>query len=443
MSVIDGFVSPEHPLSPRTAFGRLKPLVQGLTNYEALPLWEQDTLTLPPALQTYRRRMRRFAEQHLRPQALDSDRDPYDDGAQRVLVAAARDGLLTDFLPTPIGSIPWRMLPFSLAWQHALKMEELAAECGGLGLLIGANALGVMPLLLSGDWSVLKRFLLPMAKRNRAGTPSLMAFAITEPSGGSDVEESHGGESYVPRTMAKRVDGGWKLSGRKVFISGGNLADAVTVFAATERSLSSWTCFVVERGMPGFEVVRNELKMGQRASAASELLFDEVFVPETHCVGEVGSGWALNRATLNISRAPVGAIALGIARGAMQNAIHFACQTSLGRKRLIDYQRVQLQISQMIIDTSAMRALLWQTARHWRATQARAAIAKVFCSDTAMKVCETAMSLMGDQGYRHSQRVEKAYRDARLTQIYEGTNQINRLAIIEDFLDEFSGDQRW
>jgi len=199
--------------------------------------------------------------------------------------------------------------------------------------------------------------------------------------------------------------------------------------------MESWTCFLVEKGMDGFQVGRNELKMGQRASSATELILDNVFVPDKNVVGALRAGWAINRTTLNISRIPVGAIALGIARGAWEAADTFARRTELRGKRLIDYQDVQLALADMMTELAAARALIWQAAASWSPNQARASMAKVFGSDAAMRICTRAMDLLGNHGFLHHQRVEKHFRDARLTQIYEGTNQINRLAIMEDQFD--------
>ena len=432
-----GHLPPEHPLSPRTALRRLSPAVRPLAPCDPEPLWEADTRLLPRALRRYRRAVREFARRELRPRALELDREPHGPAEREVLLAAARAGLLTDLLPWPLGSVPWSRMRHPLALVQSLKMEELCAACGGLGLLIGAHGLGSAPLLLSGDPGAIRRFLLPAYRRTRAGHPSLLAFAITEPGAGSDAEESVGAAGARPGTRVRRVAGGFRLSGRKVFISGGDLAEAVTVFAALEDGgMESWTCFLVERSRSGFSVARRELKMGQRASGAAELVFDDVFLPDDQVVGGLGRGWALNRATLTLSRIPVGAIALGIARGAAEAAVEFARRARLGGRPLVSYQDVQIEIARMLTELEAMRALVWRSARTWRPRQARASMTKVFCSDAAVRVCERAMALMSDHGLLQAQRAEKAFRDARLTQIYEGTNQVNLLAVIEDHLDE-------
>lgn len=434
-----GHLPPGHPLSPRQAYRALPPLTQGTVCYEPTWIWDQDTAALPPPLGELRRQTRQFAEQELRPRALAGDlrpHDPANDAA--VLQRAAAAGVLLGHLPPPLGTGAVALADYPLGWAAAVKVEELCAACGGWGLMLSAHALGMMPLLLSGDKSVWKRFLVPARQRALSGTPYLFAFAITEPGAGSDVENGYGAAQSRPETVARRTAGGWVLNGRKQYISGGDIADAVAVFAALEgEGLESWTCFLVERGTGGFRCLRNESKMGQRASGAAELELRDVFVPDEHVIGKLRTGWALNRASLTCSRMPVAAIALGIARGAMDAAIEFVCQYRLGGKPLIDYQEVQLRVADMIAETSAMRAMIWQLASRPVVTQANAAMSKFHCSDLALRICEAAMELLSQHGVLHRNWVEKHFRDARLTPIYEGTNQINRLAVIEDFQEVF------
>ncbi len=438
---LDGHVPATDPLSPRRAFENLPPMATGLVAYQPRSIWEQDTAALPPPLAQLRRKSREFAERELRPRALTGDLQPHDAATdQEVLQRAAEAGVLFDHLPQPLGSADVVLMDYPQQWAAAIKVEELCAACGGWGLFLSAHFLGMMPLLISGDKKAIKRFLIPANKLAAAGQPYLFAFAITEPAGGSDVEDGIGATGYKPATIAHRVDGGWSLNGRKVYISGGDVADAVMVFAALAgEGMASWTCFLVERDMPGFARVRNELKMGQRASGATELEFADVLVPDDHVIGGLRNGWALSRATLNYSRIPVGAIALGIARGAMEAAIDFACRFRMAGRSLIDFQEIQLLAAEMIADTAAMRAMIWHHGGRGVPTQANASICKVSCSDAAVRVCETAMELLGNHGVLHANYAEKGFRDARLTQIYEGTNEINRLAVIEDLQDMFLG----
>jgi butyryl-CoA dehydrogenase len=192
----------------------------------------------------------------------------------------------------------------------------------------------------------------------------------------------------------------------------------------------------VDQGSPGFVPVRTELKMGMRASSAAHLAFKDVFVPDRAVVGGLRQGWALNRSTLNLSRIPVGAMGVGLAQAAVDLALAHACTARLGRRRLIDFQDVQLTLAQMISETSAARALVWQGARTWTPRQVTSSICKFHGTDTAIGVIHQAMDLVGERSTHTTTRLEKIYRDARLTQIFEGTNQINRLSVIEDLQEQ-------
>jgi len=440
---LDGFVANCSQYSPKKVFKQLSPIIRPIIDYAPITLWEQDTQRLPKALGQFRRELRSFANDHLSPLAAKIDTANHlPPGEQHpelvdLLALAAKKGYLSDMLPKPIGSVPLTRFRYPLAWQQAIKTEEMARSCGGLMLLLNAHNLGIAPLLLSGDLSAARKFLLPAIKENKVGRPHLFAFGITEPSAGSDVEEGHGASLYRPGTVAKKVTGGWKLSGRKCFISGGDVAKSITVFAALEgEGIDSWTCFLVKSDMPGFNVVRTELKMGMRASGAAELEFNDVFIPDDHVIGGLRKGWGINRSILNLSRMPVAAMAVGFAQAATELASDFACKYQLSGKPLINYQEIQLMLAQMIGDTTAIRSLVWESAQTWIPTQRKASINKFFCTDTAVGVCEMAMELMSNHGGLYENSVEKAFRDARLTQIFEGTNQINRLAVIEDVQEQ-------
>ena len=304
-------------------------------------------------------------------------------------------------------------------------------------LTLMVPALGQCPLLFSGDVNALRRFLLPAFREIKTGEPHPFSFAITEPTAGSDVEEGHGASVYDPGVVAKRANGGWLLRGRKRFIGGGDLSKTIAVFAALEgEGMESWTCFVVQSGMAGFKPVRKELKMGMRASGTAELEFNDVFVPDAHIVGGLRQGWALNRATLNFSRIPVAGMGVGFARAALEAALEFACSTRLAGKPLVNYQEVQLMLAQMVAETSAIRSMVWQQARTFAPRQGAASMTKLYCTDRSLEVCNMAMDLMGNHSLLHANRAEKAFRDARLPIIFEGTNQINRLAVIEDMQEE-------
>ena len=422
-------------LSPEQARESLGRLGKKLYRAEPETIWDQDTATLPPKLQRLRARYREFAKMEIAPLALEADADPSSVSIPELFLRSAKQGFQTDFMPRPWGSMPIGSLIGAPLMPAALKAEEFCAADGGLGLALLAHQLGIAPLVISGNLTAFFRCLPRIYREIGAGVPAIAAFAITEPSAGSDVEDTEGGATASLGCFYRKVEGGYRISGRKCFISDGAVARWVTLFAAEQKQgLESWTCFLLDSEMEGFGVGRSERKMGQRAADASELVLDDVFVPNDRVIGAPRSGWAISRNVLNFSRPIVGAIALGIARGAFEHATDFCRTHRLGGRPLTEYQDVQLALSDMLMKLSAMRATVWHCTRYRAPSQAAGAMAKVFCADTAWEVCNAAMNLLGEQGSIHANSVEKAARDARLTQIYEGTNQINRLAIFESQL---------
>ncbi len=422
----------------RHSADRLSAVGRALYDLDEVSLWERETATLPRSLARRRRAYRDFACRHLTPLVAGADTDPAGYDPRPLLTAAARAGLQSEMLPPPWGTMPLAAVWSRSLFHEVLKAEELTTVCAGLGLSLLAHGLGVIPLLLSGDLRSVRRWLVPICRDNKAGRARLAAFAITEPAAGSDVEDSAGAARARFRTTARRVPGGYVLNGQKVFITGGAHADLVTVFATLQPAGSGpgrvdqdWTCFVVERGTPGFRAGRSEHKLGQRAADATELFLDDVFVPAGNRVGAERSGWALNRNVLNYSRVPVGAIAVGIARGATEAATSYCRRTRLGGKPLLAYQEVQLALADLWLETMAMRAMVWQGARHVPPAQAVSSAVKTFCGDRAVAVSARAIELLADDGAHVASGVEKRLRDGRLNQIYEGTNQLNRLAFIE------------
>lgn len=419
-------------LAPAAARKTMGPIGRLLYDVDGAHLWERDTATLPRAFRRMRRRYRDFARAHIAPHALQADIDPHGFDVCKIFAQSAKQGFQTEFMPWPIGTMNLLGTRHSLLLGAALKAEEFCAACGGIGLSVLAHELGIAPIFVSGSLTAMLKWQRRIYGEIKAGEPAIAAFAITEPGAGSDVEETQGAREARINCRYEKVQGGWRISGRKCFISDGAVARWVTLFAAEKgKGIESWTCFLLDKSMEGFSVGRSERKLGQRASDASELILEDVFVPRDRVIGAVGAGWAINRNVLNFSRPVVGAIALGIARGAFEHALRFSRENRLANRPLIEYQDVQLALSDMMIKVSAMRATVWQTVRYRRPFQAAGAMAKSFCSDTSWAVCNQAMELLGDHGYLQRNSVEKAARDARLTQIYEGTNQINRLAVFE------------
>lgn len=438
---LEGHLPADHPLSPQRQYRELPMIGRALSDYPVKDLWETDFARLPAPLARQRRRARAFAERYIAPVADELDLAAHLPPGQchpialELLREAGRQGWLSYFLPRPLGSMPWQTLAYPAIWQCSLIVEEFSRACGGLMLLLSAHHLGAMPLLLAGNVGQILRHLVPVYRSCERGEPHLVAFAITEPDVGSDAEDGHGAALCPPGVIARPTAGGWLLNGRKCYISGGDLAKSATVFAALQgEGMESWTCFYVDCAAPGFKVARTELKMGMRASGAAELEFTDVFVPHDRIVGGLRRGWVINRATLNASRIPVAAMAVGFARAATETALAFARRYTLGGKALIHYQDVQLHLATMVAETRAMRSLVWQEARSaWQPRQLNASLCKFHATDRAQRVCEMAMDLLADHGGLHEQRVEKIFRDVRLTRIFEGTNQINRLSMMEDW----------
>jgi alkylation response protein AidB-like acyl-CoA dehydrogenase len=395
-------------------------------------IWDRDTSTLPLGARRWRRRAKAFAEAQIRPHAVAADAEPELFDPKPLLRKASEAGFQTLMLPWPFGTADPSVYLRSTIIQIAVVAEEFAAQCGGLALLLLAHHLGCAPLLLSGHIPTIWRHLLPMYFRIRTGTPEVLAFAITEPGAGSDVEETSGAALARLVTTARPARGGYVINGRKCFISDGAIADKVTLYARLEKEgINSWTCFLIEKDMPGFSIGRREHKLGQRGADASELILEDVFVPERNVIGRPRSGWANNRNVLNYSRPVVGAMALGHGRGAFECAVEFCRRISLGPKKLIDYQDIQITLADMLMSLWSARAMVWHSCHSFRCSQAASAAAKVVASDTAFKVCNQALEIMGDHGYLQANSAERLWRDSRLTQIYEGTNQINRLALVE------------
>ncbi|MHB8491986.1 MAG: acyl-CoA dehydrogenase family protein [Solirubrobacteraceae bacterium] len=433
-------------------------------------------------LEALRARTRRFADAHVRPRALQLDRrtgeDPsyFDWGLVR---AGAEHGMLRLLIPTQAGG------DGAMTVQGAVVMEELCAACPGIALIFGAHGLGVSPLLLGGP-SQWDGVLSELVASERTGSPQLMAFAITEPEAGTDVEDPDLMRRGRITSHARRVPGGFRLSGTKRFISNGSVASWMTVFMATDPQspAETWTCFLVDTRSEGFSVGRVEHKMGQRACPAAELTFDEVFVPDERVVAREGDGAAATMIVLASSRAPVGAIATGIARGAYERLLAWL-EEDPAAKGMLARQHVQLELAVMeeeihlarqaymdaameldfaalghVMSSSAVRAIGRVPAgirkrarvRRWltsdqardatavllhRATSERAvtralalsSLAKARGGDVAMRVTGAALELVGLRAGPVRAELQKLWRDAKLTQIYEGTNQLNRIEV--------------
>ena len=308
--------------------------------------------------------------------------------------------------------------------------EELSRICGGIGLSFGGTGLGIYPILISGNEEQKQKYLTQVANGEK-----LAAFALTEANAGSDA-------GSIETTATKDGDF-YVLNGTKQWITNGGEAEIYTVFVLTDKAKGARgaSCLIVDKGTEGFSFGKKEDKMGIRGSATRELIFDNCRVPKENLVGREGTGFMIAMKTFDKSRPMFGAQAVGIAQGAYEEAARYSKERHQFGKPISSFQIVQSMLADMATQIEAARALVMATARMIDAGckkfSKESAMCKVFASDTAMKVTTDAVQIFGGYGYMKEYPVEKMMRDAKITQIYEGTNQIQRSIIASNLLKEF------
>jgi butyryl-CoA dehydrogenase len=315
------------------------------------------------------------------------------------------------------------------AVELCIAVEELSRACLGVSTSYAANALGTYPLLLFGTEEQKKKYLPDIAQGKK-----LVAFGLTEANAGSDA-------AGIQTTATKDGDY-YVLNGTKQWITNAGEADIYTIIAITDRSRGARgaSAFVVEKGTPGFSFGKKEKKMGIRASVTRELIFEDCRIPKENLLGREGMGFIVAMKTLDQSRIGVGAQGVGVAQGAYEEAVKFARQRVQFGKPVISFQAVQHMLADMATEIEAARALVYSVARYIDSgakdiTKA-SAMAKVFATDVAMRVTTNAVQVMGGSGYMREYPVEKMMRDAKILQIYEGTNQIQRNVIGQAIIKE-------
>jgi alkylation response protein AidB-like acyl-CoA dehydrogenase len=303
-----------------------------------------------------------------------------------------------------------------------LVMEELSRVCSAVAVSYAASALGCMTLMEYGSDEQKQKYLPDIASGKRLG-----AFAVTEPTAGSDVGNI--------KMTADKVEGGYLLNGTKQFITNGGEAEIYTVIALTDKTKGARgaSAIIVEKDTPGFTFGKKENKLGIRASATRELVFKNCLAPEENLLGRPGLGFIQALRLFDRSRPGIGSQAVGLAQGALEAAMEYAEQRVQFDQAIINMQAIQHMLADMAIQTEAARALVYAAARHVdsgaKNVSEESAMAKVFASDTAMKVTVDAVQICGGSGYMKDYPVEKMMRDAKILQIYEGTNQVLRNAI--------------
>jgi len=361
---------------------------------------------------------REFAEKEMKPNAAKYDKE--EEFPEDIMKKAFEVGFLTCKIPKKYGGEELGDV------DTVVMSEELAAGCVGMYTTMMVNALAYTPIILFGTDEQKKKFLTPHTEKM-----SFAAFCLTEREAGSD--------AGALKTTAKKVGSEYVINGSKCFISNAGIASLYVVFANSnpDKGMRGISAFIVPRETPGLTIGKVEDKMGQRASNTAEVIFEDVKVPEENLLGKEGIGFIIAMKTLDKTRAPVGAAGVGVARAALQYAIDYAKTRIQFGKPIALFQHIGFQIAQMAMEINAARYLVWHAA--WLLDQGKpcgkeSAMAKAYGSDVAMRVTTESLQILGGYGYMKDYPMEKLMRDAKLLQIYEGTNEIQRMVISREVI---------
>lgn len=370
-----------------------------------------------------RRTVQRLAKEKVAPGA--SKRDIDGEFAYDMLELMKENGLLGIDFPSEYGGMEAGLISLCIV------IEEFAKVDAATAMIPSTQELGGLPIILAGNHEQKAKYLEPLSTGEK-----LAAFALTEARGGSDVA--------ALKTRAVRKGDKYILNGSKMFITNGGVADILTVYAVTNpeaKSHKAASVFVVEKECPGFSVGKKESKMGIRSSDTRELVFDNVEIPAENRLGEEGDGFHIMMKTLDFTRPAVAAQAIGIAEGAFEYATQYAKERESFGKPIIKHQAIAVKLADMAMKIAAGRQLLYKTCdllqAHAKKDLSRlspeiirySSMSKAFCSDVAMWTTTEAVQILGGYGYMTEYPVERFMRDAKITQIYEGANEIQRLLI--------------
>jgi len=376
--------------------------------------------TLTEEQESLRETVRKFVEKEIKPVAAKYDQlneFPHD-----VIKKAWETGLMNIAVPSKFGGLGFGVV------EDVILNEELGAGCLGMTTSISVNTLGTYPIMLFGTDEQIQEHIGPLLE-----APKLAAFCLTEPGSGSDA----GGMS----TIAKDMGDHWLLNGSKMWITNAGHADLFSVFATTDKALRAkgTVCLAVDAKSPGISLGKHEDKMGQRCSDTRSITFENVKVPKKNQIGKVGDGFKIALTTLDRTRAPIAAGAVGAARAALDHSIKYAKERKQFNQPIASFQGLQWMMADMATGIEAGRLLCYQAA--WLLDQGKleqgslaASHAKRFSADMAMDVATNAVQIFGGYGYTKEYPVEKIMRDVKLVQIYEGTSQIQRVVIARNLL---------
>ncbi|MGG0464113.1 acyl-CoA dehydrogenase [Priestia aryabhattai] len=359
-----------------------------------------------------RKMVRDFAKNEVAPTAAERDEEERFD--REIFTQMADLGLTGIPWPEQYGGIGSDYLAYCIA------VEELSRVCASTGVTLSAHtSLAGWPIYTFGTEEQKQKYLKPMATGEKIG-----AYGLTEPSAGSDA----GGM----RTLAVKDGEDYILNGSKIFITNGGEADIYVVFARIDPNEKRTSAFIIEKDMPGFSVGKKEKKLGIRSSPTTEIIFEDCRVPKENLLGNEGEGFKIAMMTLDGGRNGIAAQAVGIAQGALDAAVAYAKERQQFGKPIISQQGIAFKLADMATSIEAARLLTYQAA--WLESQGlpygkESAMSKLYAGDTAMKVTTEAVQVFGGYGYTKDYPVERFMRDAKITQIYEGTQEIQRLVI--------------
>ncbi len=335
--------------------------------------------------------------------------------------AFGRQGFLSFLLPEEYGGVNGDLISF------CLTIEEIAKVSGSASLILLAQGVATFPILLSGNPTQKGLCFAEISEKNR-----LVAFALREPEGQRGLSNIH--------TTAERNGKGYRINGKKSFVTHGSLAKYYSVFAATpQKGNQEISAFVVEEGMPGLSFGKKEQTVGMRGSVITDVMFENCQVPQENLLGEEGDGSKIAKKTLIQFRPVIGAQAVGIAQGALDFAIRYSNERVQFGKPISSFQAIQFMAADMATRVEAARALVYQAAsrilmEEVEPAEKLSAISKYFASEMAMKVTTDAVQILGGYGYMKDYPVERMMRDAKVTQVYEGANQIQRSLVARELL---------
>ena len=369
---------------------------------------------LTPTQSLFRQMIREFADKEVKPLAAEIDeqeRFPIEN-----VEKMAKLGLFGIPLPVEYGGAGGENIMYSIA------VEELSRVCATTGVVLSAHtSLCLAPIFEHGTEEQKRKYLPKLASGEWLG-----AFGLTEPNAGTDAS--------AQQTTAVLDGDEWVLNGNKIFITNAGHAHVYVVFAMTDKSLKTKgiTAFIVEAGTPGFEIGKKELKLGIRGSATAELIFTDCRIPKENLLGKIGGGFAIAMKTLDGGRIGIASQALGIAQGAIDETVKYTMERKQFGKSLSAFQNTQFQMADLKTKVEASRLLVRSAAFKKDSKEpysADAAMAKLFAAETAMEVTTKAVQFHGGYGYTREYPVERMMRDAKITEIYEGTSEVQRMVI--------------